>query len=120
MFIPALIFVFSVAATVKFAIYSWRARMLRFVASVEQVEDAANLLISNSFSDILAYQELCPSLEADSTPKLGLVRLYYTAMEMVGSGWAKAEMALCARYAGAVMAQRMARNQLLAAEVRSF
>jgi hypothetical protein len=49
------------------------------------------------------------------------VSLYYKALRLLGSAeWAKSEMALCTSYAAAVVAQRMARNQILAAEVRSF
>lgn len=121
MLIPALIFVFSIAATIKFAIFSWRARMLRYVSNATVDVETSAVLASRDFTDVSVYQELCPSLDGTSTPRLGAVRVYYKALQILGSAdWAKSEMALCANYATAVMAQRMARNQVLAAEMRSF
>ena len=118
MLIPILIFVLSLAATIQFTIYSWRARLLRF-ASNSLVESSA--LGDKSFQDVDVFQELCPSLDSDSGPQLGAVRLYYKALQFLGSAeWTKGEMALCGRYAAAVLTQRMERNQVLAAEVCSF
>ena len=124
MLIPILIFVLSLAATLQFTIFSWRARLLRFTSEslASQANlNAARLLTDKSFMDVATYQELCPSLDGGSAPKLGAVRLYHNALKLLGSpDWAKAEMALCARYASAVLTQRMQRNQVLAAEVCSF
>jgi hypothetical protein len=36
------------------------------------------------------------------------------------AGWAQREMALCTRYATVTLAQRMERNQIVAAELSSF
>jgi hypothetical protein len=122
MLIPILIFVLSFAATIKFIVFSWRARLLRF-ASSSPVESSVNagVLSANSFHDVDLFQELCPSLDSAPAPQLGAVRIYYKALQLLGSAqWAKGEMALCGRYAAAVLTQRMERNQVLAAEVCSF
>jgi hypothetical protein len=123
MLIPALIFVLSLAATMQFTIYSWRARLLRFAASsaVEDSTNAPRVSGANSFHDVDLLQELCPSLDSGPAPQLGAVRLYYKAVQLLGSTqWANGEMALCRSYAAAVLSQRMQRNQILAAEVCSF
>jgi hypothetical protein len=122
MLISALLFVFSFATTIKFAIFSWRAGLLRLVAdTATNVADASTLVVGKDFADVSVYQELCPSLEGGAAPKLGTVSLYHRALKLVGSAeWAKSEMALCTSYATAVLTQRMERNQTVAAEVCSF
>lgn len=116
MLIPILIFVLSLAATIQFTMYSWRARLLRFASSAALESN----VVGANFQDVDLFQKLCPSLESGPAPKLGFVRFYYNALQIIGSEWAKSEMALCGRYAAAVLSQRMERNQVLAAEVCSF
>lgn len=122
MLIAAFIFVISAAAAVQFAVMSWRGELAR-VADRHLAPGAANLLNTNEFPDVSAYQQLCPDLSAMSAPKLGGVKLYYhllQAAKSLSEGWANREMALCTRYATVVLAQRLERNQACLAEVRSF
>lgn len=122
MLTAAFIFVISAAAIVQFAVMSWRAELAR-VAFGSRALDSSNLLNTNEFSNVSAYQNLCPELTDDSSSKLGAVRVYYRflqATQSLSQGWANREMALCARYATVVLAQRMERNQALLAEMRSY
>lgn len=122
MLMAALIFAFSIGATIQFVIYSWRARMLKLVTTVTTERASSdNFLKDKGFCDIAAYQELCPSLDKGSEQSLGAVRLYYRFLKLLGSGeWVKNEINLCSQYAAAVMMQKLQHNQALAAEVRSF
>jgi hypothetical protein len=129
MLIASFIFVISVAALVQFAVFTWRAGLIH-VANEQLSPEAANLLKPNSFEDLATYEDLCPDLDSSSGPKLGSVRAYYTALKGLSSiaasvlpaasSWANSEMALCTRYATVIVAHRLERNQLLAAEARSF
>jgi hypothetical protein len=140
MLIAAFILVISVAAMVQFAVFTWRSGLLRVASqpSAEQcqvsVEDSHNSLNGKDFKEILARQDLCPSLETGSAPSLRPVRIYYSilrALNRLGNlivspgapgfgGWTQREMALCTRYAAVVLSQRVQSNQVFAAEVRSF
>ncbi|MFZ3217695.1 MAG: hypothetical protein WA192_16675 [Candidatus Acidiferrales bacterium] len=140
MFISASILVICFAAMVQFAVFSWRAGLLRTIASQpagEQADLAAalshNLLNGKDFAEVAAVQGLCPDLKAASS-SLRSVRVYYSFLKLLHrlgdfivapgaegfGGWTSHEMALCTRYTAAVLAQRLQRNQELAAEVRSF
>jgi hypothetical protein len=137
MLIAAFILVISVAALVQFAVFSWRAGLLRVASQplVNQVETgdvSSNLLQAKDFEGVLAYQELCSEIGADAGQNLRSVRLYYSFLQFLSGlgssiieattpdGWMQREMALCTRYAAVVLSQRMERNQALAAEVRSY
>lgn len=123
MLIPILIFVLSLAATMQFTIFSWRARLLRVVSAstVESNASAISDLATGDFHGVDLFQQLCPSLDSGDGHRLGAVRFYHKALQLLeSSSWAKNEMALCGRYAAAVLNQRMERNQILAAEVCSF
>src|SRR4029077_15945356 len=78
----------------------------------------------NDFQDVNAYTQLSPDLGLGPVPKLRAVSLYYRALSFLSggdsAGWAGREMALCTRYATVVLSQRLACNQALAAEMRSF
>ena len=122
MLIAAFIFVISLSAAVQFAVMTWRGELAR-VALGGTALDARNLLNSKEFPDVSAYQNLCPELTAGSAPKLGSVQLYYNLLQAAKSlsgTWANREMALCARYASVVLAQRLERNQAFLAELRSY
>src|SRR5271168_549525 len=140
MFISAFILVICFAAMVQFAVFSWRAGLLRTIATEpigEQAELTAeisrNLLNGKDFADISSLQGLCPDLK-NARVNLGSVRVYYSflkAMNRLGDlvvapgadgfgGWTGREMALCTRYTAAVLSQRLRSNQELAAEVRSY
>jgi hypothetical protein len=137
MLIAAFIFVISVAALVQLGLFTWRAGFLRVASQplpnqAEAAFAACNLLESQSFEDVSAYQQLCPEVGADAGQNLRSVRLYYGLLQSVSElgssileaamprGWAEREMALCTRYATVVLSRRMERNQALAAEVRSY
>ncbi len=140
MFISAFILVISFAAMVQFAVFSWRAGLLRTIAT-EPIGDQAeltaeishNLLNGKDFADINSLQSLLPDLK-NGRVKLGSVRVYYSflkAMNRLGDfivapgadgfgGWTNREMALCTQYTAAVLSQRLRSNQALLAEVRSY
>jgi hypothetical protein len=140
MFISAFILVICSAAMVQFAVFGWRAGLLRMIAT-EPIGDQAeitaeisrNLLNGKDFAEIASWQGLCPDLK-NGRVKLRSVRVYYSflkAMNRLGDfivapgaddfgGWTNREMALCTQYTAAVLAQRLRSNQELAAEVRSF
>jgi hypothetical protein len=125
MLIAAFIFVLSFAALIQFVGLQWRAGLIR-VASTSLADEsvsAYNLLKDKGFSDVAAFQKLCPDM-GSATPKLRSVRLYHSALQFfsgIGAAdWAAKEMDLCARYAAAVLMEQVQRNQALAAEVNSF
>jgi hypothetical protein len=140
MFISAFILVICFAAMVQFAVFGWRAGLLRTIAT-EPIGDRAevtaeisrNLLNGKDFVDINGLQSLLPDLK-NGRVNLRAVRVYYSflkAMNRLGDfivapgadgfgGWTVREMAMCTQYTAAVLSQRVRRNQELAAEVRSF
>jgi len=132
MFVASFILVISVAALMQFAAFTWRAGLLRVASEplpseVGGAEISANLLQSKDFVDVSAYQQLCPQAGRDAGPNLRSVRLYHSFLQFMtrlsdsaAQGWARREMALCTRYATAVLSQRIARNQALAAEIRAY
>jgi hypothetical protein len=137
MLISAFILVISIAAMVQFAVFTWRAGLLR-TASEPLPNDAElsslsrNLLESKSFSAVSAYQELCPELVAGAGSNLRSVRLYYRFLQFMGklgnsameaatpTCWTQREMALCTRYATVVLSHRLERTQAFAAQIRSY
>jgi hypothetical protein len=138
MFISAFIFVISIAAVVQFLIQSWRSGLLR-VASVPQkisAEDPSasvyrKILETQDFKEVIGYRNVCQELAASGGQSLKSVEFYYSILRGLGglvrkvgleavAEWSKQEMALCTRYAAVVMVQRLERNQVLAAEVRSY
>jgi hypothetical protein len=141
MLIAAFILVISTAAMVQFAVFTWRAGLLRVAsepmleqAEADSAEASHKLLNGKDFKEVLARQDLCPDLDTGSAPSLRLVRAYYSALRVLHlmgdlivspgapgfGGWTDREMALCARYAAVVLSNRVQSNQALAAEVRSF
>jgi hypothetical protein len=126
MLIAAFIFVISIAATIQFAVFSWRANLIHAVSAGAPY----NLLKENSFEDVAAYQKLCPELTISPAPRLRSVQLYYSLMQAVSNlgaafmpsanAWTNREMALCTQYASVTLSQRLVRNQALLAEVRSY
>jgi hypothetical protein len=135
MLVAAFMLVISVAAMVQFAVFTWRAGLLRVAAEAVPVEAVGsdNLLNQNDFEDASTIQEICPSLSAASVPNLTPVRLYHNflaAIQTLGSyvvptssdwlGWTEREMALCTRYSNVVLSRRLEQNQRAAAMMRSF
>ena len=136
MLVAAFMLVISVAAMVQFAVFTWRAGLLRVAAEPLPGEAGAsgdNLLNQNDFEDASTIQEICPALSASSVPNLRPVRLYHSvlsALQTVGSfvvptssewlGWTEREMALCTRYSNVVLSRRLQQNQRAAAMMRSY
>lgn len=138
MLIAAFILVISVAATIQFAVFSWRASLLRTVSEPMVTgadatpEPYLNLLSFSSFQEVLAvYRDVCPDLEAGSSSNLRGVSLYYSAMRFLsrlgsfltsteGAGWTQREMALCTQYATVRLSQRLECNVALVNEARSY
>jgi hypothetical protein len=138
MLIAAFILVISMAALIQFAVFSWRASLLRMVSEplINEAEGALspslNLLSSSSFQEVIAvYRDLCPDLGTGSTSNLRGVSVYYALMRFLGSlassfmpeageGWTQREMALCTQYATVRLSQRLERNVALANEARSY
>jgi hypothetical protein len=128
MLIAAFIFVLSVAALIQFVGLQWRAGIVRVASTSLAMENevesqlAGNLLKNKSFSDVAAFQKLCPDL--GTNPKLQSVRVYHGFLQLfagIGSpDWVKREMDLCARYAVAVLMQQVKRNHEFAAQASSF
>jgi hypothetical protein len=140
MFISAFILVICFAAMVQFAIFGWRAGLLRTIAT-EPIGDQAemtaelsrNLLNGKDFADITSLQGLCPDLK-NGRVNLRSVRVYYSFLKTMNGlgdlivapgadgfgGWTNREMALCTQYTAAVLSQRLRSNQELAAEARSY
>lgn len=129
MLVATLILVVSLAALIQFAAFTWRAAFLN-VATAELPEDRAKYIILSDFEEASAYEKLCPELTARRAGKLISVSAYHSLLRLARSigdailppaaGWAHREMALCTRYATVTLAQRMERNQLVAAELSSF
>ena len=138
MLIAAFILVISVAATIQFAVFSWRASLLRTVSEpLVNEADAThkpylNLISFSSFQEVLAvYRDVCPDLETGSGSNLRGVSFYYGAMRFLshlgsfftsteGTGWTQREMALCTQYATVRLSQRLECNLALVNEARSY
>jgi len=134
MFIAAFIFVISMATLIQFAISSWRAQLLSVASAPLRLESDAmvelsrTLLTAHTLQEVLSYQKYCPDLSGGSAPNMRSVRFYYRFLQFIKSSrnrlaqfaWADAEMMLCTRYAAVVLLQRLALNQALASEVRSY
>lgn len=136
MLVAAFMLVISVAAMVQFAVFSWRAGLLRIAAEplANQATDSSNnLLNQNDFADASSIQKLCPELSTDSGPSLMMVQFYHSLMSGLDSlaaammpagsnpmAWTRQEMALCTRYSNVVLSRRLQVNQLAANQLRSF
>jgi hypothetical protein len=135
MLFAALIFVISVAAMVQFAVLSWRAGLLRMAerelpsGGDPAAKKTLALLHSKDFRSLSALQEICPDLSGTKAPRLRSVNLYYKVLRALSAlgnvilpntaatAWAQSEMALCTRYAAAVLSERLERNRAVFAEV---
>jgi hypothetical protein len=139
MLIAILIFVTSLAATVQFAVFIWRAALLQVASqavpdSGMAAELSSNLLNTNDFASARAIQSLCPDLDSNPVPKLRSIRLYFGFLKVANKignfivapgatgfgGWTGREMELCTRYATVVLSQRLERNRLLCEAARSL
>jgi hypothetical protein len=121
MLIAAFIFAISLGVLTQFLALTWRSGLVSLAAQSPAHGIALKI---NDFRDVNAYTQLSPDLGLGPVPKLRAVSLYYRALSFLSggdsAGWAGREMALCTRYATIVLSQRLACNQALAAEMRSF
>jgi hypothetical protein len=138
MLIAAFILVISAAAMIQFAVFSWRASLLRTVSEPltneadGSLQPCLNLLSFSSFQEVLAvYRDVCPDLETGSTSNLRGVSAYYALMRFLnglgsslvpaaGAGWTQREMALCTQYATVRLSQRLERNVSFMNDARSY
>jgi hypothetical protein len=132
--IAALIFVISVAALGQFALFSWRAAFLTVASREMSLETraamgaAASAVDSGDLAGASKWLELSPNLAGEDR-RLWTIKLYYVALRAIGglsrmmvpaSEWSQREMVSCARYAAIVVEERLQRNRLVVAEMRSF
>jgi hypothetical protein len=130
----AMLLSISIVAFAQFALFYWRA-VLAGVAGQpvsSQVLEAAHVsdgeLSGKHFEVLAELHDLTPDTQS-SPGGLGLVRLYYKAMQLIrnvaGSRlaslakWADQESMLCAKYAAVRIDRRLQANMALAATVRS-
>ena len=129
MLTAAIILVLSLGALIQFAAFTWRAAFLS-VATAEMPESNIKSIEMSDFHSASAYERLCPELADRGGSSLRSVSVYNSFLQFLSSsadtvfpaasGWARREMVLCTRYATVSLAQRMERNQILAAELSSF
>jgi hypothetical protein len=80
---------------------------------------------SRDFRAILRAYDLTPDLTGHGR-RHRAIRAYYTFVEKVGrmippaAGWAEAEMAMCTRYAAAVLDERLQSNSDSATQMRGM
>ncbi len=132
--IAALIFVISVAALGQFAMFSWRAAFLTVASREMSLETraamgaAAAAVDNGDLAGASKWLELSPNLSGEDR-RLWTIKLYYIALRAIGglsrmmvpaSEWSQREMVSCARYAAIVVEERLQRNRLVVAEMRSF
>ncbi|SRR5579884_45671 len=129
----AMLLTISVVALSQFALYYWRAVLAGVAAQPVsgRVFEAARVqsgeLSGGDFHILAGLHDLTPDLRP-SPGGLGLVRLYYKAVEAIGKAggwmpfiaeWAERERMICARYAAVQIDRRMQANLALAAAIRS-
>jgi hypothetical protein len=130
----AMLFAISVVALSQFAIYYWRAMLAGAAAQPvsERTLAAAGVangeLTGEDFPTLLGLHNLTPELRS-SGDGLGLVRLYYSAIDAIDSvvgsrmpvvaAWSNRELAVCARYAAVQIDRRLQANLELVASLRS-
>lgn len=130
-----LILMFALMAVAQFGISYWRS-LVASVASrplTEQGRAAAHIYgqaaSAAEFPLLLSLYQTCPAVAA-SGEGLGLVRVYYNALNAVRSfasrmapafaRWAQDEMTVCAQYVAVRIDQRLARTNQLWAEMRAM
>jgi hypothetical protein len=130
----AMLFAISIVALSQFAAYYWRAMLAGAAAQPvsERVLLAAGArngqLTGEDFPALLGLHDLTPELRSGGNG-LGLVRLYYSLVDRLGSlagssmpsvaAWSQRELAVCARYAAVQIDRRLQANLELAASLRS-
>lgn len=130
----AMLLAISIVALSQFALYYWRAVLAGVAAQpvsdrvlvAAQVENGR--LTPKHFPTLAGLHDLTPDLYPNRGG-LGLVRLYYHAIEgldtLVGkkfpaiASWSERERVICARYAAVQVGRRLQANLDLAASLRS-
>lgn len=128
--IAAMLLLISVVMLAQFGLFYWRAVVAGVAAQPlsDLVRAAARLengtVRSTDFHTMLDLHHVTPSLK-DGNDELGLVKAYYAALEKLArhvpplAGWTEREMTLCSRYVAVLVDQRLERNLVCAAEMRS-
>jgi len=129
--IAAILFCFSMIAFAQFALYYWRASIANTAKGEvsDRVRVAAGIpagsVSSLDFRAILTVHDVTPDL-GGSGRTFRAIRAYYQIVEKIGrlvpplTHWAEAEMAMCSRYAAALVDQHLERNLLCAAQMRGI
>jgi hypothetical protein len=131
---PAMLFAISIVALSQFALYYWRAMLTGAAAqpvsertlAAARVQDGR--VTGQDFATLVRIFALTPELRQTSGG-LGVVRLYYSIVNGIGSlagksipaiaAWREQELAVCARYAAVQVDRRLQANLELAASLRS-
>ena len=130
----AMLFAISIVALAQFGLYYWRAVLSGVAAQPvsDRVLSAARVengrVTQQHFETLAGLHDLTPDLYPNSSG-LGLVRLYYRAVEGLGAlvggripavaAWSIRERVICARYAAVQVDRRLQANLQLAASLRS-
>jgi hypothetical protein len=134
--IALLILAISVTALVQFAVCQWRSIWITVAAQPlsECLQAAVGLApgqIQSSHFELLARtsEQICPATQKQDV-WLREVRLYFRIVETLDrlcvkhipaiSEWAETELVACARYAAAVLDERLNANLAFASEMRNF
>jgi len=130
----AMLLAISIATLSQFALYYWRAVLAGVAAqpvsdrvlAAAQVENGR--LTPEDFQTLAGLHDLTPDLHPNRSG-LGLVRLYYKAIEgldvILGTKipafavWSERERVICTRYAAIQVDRRLQANLDLAASLRS-
>ena len=130
----ALLLVISIAALAQFALFYLRAVVAGVAVQPisEEVLAAAGVAKDSmrgyDFRAFAQLHRLTPTLQKGGSG-LGVVKLYYQVMQVVGdmasgrmtglANWAERERVLCARYAAVQIDRRLQANLAMAAAIRS-
>lgn len=134
--IALLILAVSVTALAQFAICQWRSMWISVAAQPlsECLQAAVGLApgqIQSGHFELLARtsEQICPATQKQDI-WLREVRLYFRIVEILDricekhipaiSEWAETELVACARYAAAVLDERLNANLAFASEMRSY
>ena len=131
---PAMLFAISIVALSQFALFYWRAMIAGAAAEPvsERTLAAAHVqegrVTGQDFATLVRILAMTPELRQNSGG-LGVVRLYYSIVNSIGSfagktipaiaAWTEQELAVCARYAAVQVDRRLQANLELAASMRS-
>jgi hypothetical protein len=119
----AMLLAISIVALSQFALYYWRAVLAGVAAQVEN-----GRLTPQDFQTLAGLYNLTPDLYPNRSG-LGLVRIYYRAIEGLEaflakkipsfSAWSERERIVCARYAAVQVDRRLQANLDLVASLGS-